>query len=592
LSRFTGATAFDLLVEHGYLVADRPGRSRFVTASLWREALGLEPDGSEEVEPWLNVNAAPDFGIGDDVLHAAGIARRVGDRKMEAHCLAEGLTRADRSRRWSDVLRLLSYPDPVPEAWTDEEVLGRVAAMALLLAPRLDEEMLLAIAGDSVRTVDKALGTRLLERAAGSSDPEVKLRAFYTLLDGLVESGMESDYERCLAGLRRLEEEGTGPAAGILDLLVARHERYRGRMEEAWAAASSATRYLQGTGLYQEMLAEQLLAVLRFGEEPDEAIARLERALANVDDPELEAQMLHNFVLMLGRRGRTESALEWSERGIRKLRDRGLSPPRVIGLRLRRAWSWVDLDRIEPARREAEVLLQRSTIRHQPRHVVTLLLILGTCDLYADGTDALRFFLDAWNELVATKVLEGEECRRLMLDAILDLHPGRPERTSQFVHSHETEITEPLPGDSLEVRTTNARSHAILRQLRGDLDRAVTVLEGELPFARQLTVPTAVARYLHHLARVRLARGRAAGLSQDLLAARTLLEEELVILPAPGHDYLRAQALFSLSQVLAALGDKQRAWEVVTGAIDLAQQIQSRRLLEECLQFRALDLKS
>ena len=95
------------------------------------------------------------------------------------------------------------------------------------------------------------------------------------------------------------------------------------------------------------------------------------------------------------------------------------------------------------------------------------------------------------------------------------------------------------------------------------------------------------ARYLHHLALVRLAQTQESENGTHAVAAIGLFRDEIGLLSGPGYGYYRTRALLSLSAAQGCLGSHQGAAESLRAAVALARQIRSLGLLAQCLEAQA-----
>jgi tetratricopeptide (TPR) repeat protein len=582
LAAFGEASHSLLLREHGYLVAEREARLRFVTANLFREAAAGAEKRSGEIDSWLNTHYVPDPDLVDEVLEACLRARRVGDMVRESSYLSVAFERADTQRRWQDALRLLAYSQPLPRTWTLDLVHQQVDTLLQILGSEWSRERLLVAVAMGRHTTGATFQVSLLEEAAGGSDPKATVAALLELAGRLADRPGDIACESHLKRLHELVGVSGGPPPGVLNFLEARRAIASGEAEAAARLAEKAAIALRGSGQLYESLNLQLLAVLQFSRDQAAAALTLHEAIATARDAEVSAQMRYNLAMMYNLMGKLELSAACADEGIREASD-GLSRLRLLGLRTWRAWAWADLDRIEPACEEARVLLKTSVARHSPKHVVMLRLLLGYCHLHrGSGSEAIQEVAQAWDDAShGSPAAQRWDSLRCLVDTLLDLEAW------DRVHEHGASISHSTEGNDPQAITTSARTNALVAQENGHLAEAAGLLEERLPMMPALENVHARARYFHHLGRVYLAQSLERPDAAAAERAAGSFQKAIDTLTQPGNGYYRARALFGLAEARRAAGDSGGASTSFDRAIALAREIRSRGLLAQCLQARA-----
>lgn len=582
LDRFAPHLRVEELVSHGYL-RRTDCRLEFVTRRLWEEASARRPAPGTGVDAWLVAQSRSEAGNIESTLSVCRAARRSQDTAAERALLCDALAAADRNRRWSDVLRLVSYPKNPPSAWT-EAAASRIAVRAAAnLGPGWTPDRVLSLIGTALMEVDRRLGLALLERCSRSADDYAAAAALVMLVVRHAEVTDGRMFDRYEAALRAViaRDPKTVPA-GALDYARARRAYADRRAGDAQAAAELAQRKLEGTGLMYEALSLQVLAALSFSRDPDAAVAYLERAALASDDPETRAQVGYNMALVHARSGRLDLAAACSERALQQAAGR-VSAGRETELRIRRAWDWAAADRAEAAKMEALALLESSTVRAMARHLNPARLLLAYCLLHlGKSREAVRLFALTWRESAGSPQPSPAQSLRFLIDALIDTEMVDVVR----IHGQEfTDLRGQLDGiDPLLAR----RAVAIAQQADGRAAEAVPVLRDGLDQARRLPDALDRVRYLHHLATLLITPSPAAAVAPA--AAREAIghfEEELGLLPSTGRGYYRALALLGRAVAERHAGRVSRARATLAQAITLSRDVASRQVLRRGLMIEA-----
>jgi hypothetical protein len=582
LERFSESSHLAELLDRAYLEVAKNARVRFLTRHLWQQARSQTVPCGDEVDAWLDAHALPDPANAEEVIASCLRAHHLGQAENEAAYLAQGLEDALERRRWTDVLRLCAYPGAPPVQWTREEVHAQARKLDSILGTSWSEERILYAAARSLLATGVPLGESILQEIAQRGSSEVSEMALIVLLGRASRTTDPEPYGSYLATLERAEDAGARIPAGTLDFYRAARALSTGRSAEAAALARLALDALEGSARIEESLSHQLLAILRFADEPNQAIASMTAAIEAARDPELEAQMRHNLAAMYHQQGSPDLAALCATRGIEGLQER-ISHGRLIGLRVRRMCAWVDLGRTELALREAESLLNSSAVRGLATQAITVKQALGECRLFRFLTpvaiiDIAQALLDAqekqFGELVAAAA-------RTLIDALLDLDSGDTARQWVDIVKLDTSRSDP------KTVTTAARAQALRAQLDERLSEASALLVAHRAAARRLTSIADAGRYVHHLGLVRLAQAKRSGVRADAVAAADLFAEEIGILKEPGYGYNRGRALLERSRALRAAGEPAAAAGVLDQAISLARSAECLGLLAMALRDRA-----
>jgi len=577
LQEFHSGTTLTDVKGHGFLVEDGPHRLQFVTRTFRQEALTHVPDRAADIDRCI-CQSEPDVERLDEVLHYCNLALRIGERSKAVAWLGQALSSADVQRRYNDIVRVLAFPDPVPARWTYSFVLRRIARLHSLLGPSWSEGRVFRIAGAGLRALSAEIGTKLLERAASGRDDSEALDALLLLADGAAKGSESPDFVRYRKSILR-HARGNKGAEGVLRSLEARILYSSGRTREARTLAHRASRLLRGSGLLHEALNLQLVAILESATDPMRAAKMMSDALAATTDPELTAQLRHNLALMYARAGMLREAAECADRGIHEVIGR-VSLTRLANLRIQRAWSWADLDRIDPAGREAQWLLPLAVVRFAPQRLIPVRLLVGFCDMFLGRSrEAVRQIAQAMAATDQGTVGLRWDCLRFFADAVLDFEAW------DLVAAYRERIPEPYDGNDALSRATTARTCALLLQEQKETVEARKVLERCLPVAQTLSFRLARARYFHHLGLVYAAEATGSGNPESARLASKLFEEELKALPGQGHGYYRIHALLSLGSILLR-DERMLAMHAYSQAVTLARRIQSPWLLARCLEAR------
>lgn len=580
LARFGDDISLQRLVDHGYLLQDKPNRLRFVTRRLWLELSSHDEPLALSIDRWLNERALPDLEDIDAVRHAGQVASRVGDQTRDLRLLAAALTSAYTRRSWKDVLKLIGYSTDPTDA--EDASADGLEALVTRLEGTLSPDRLRLMVGVSLTTVDPARGVGLLEQVAAGTDPDAASQALIILVDRVADQATAPDFGKYSQALVALVRAGANAPTGIVEFFEARHLMASGDSVGALSYAERAARGLKGSDGFFEALGLQLLGILRFTSSPKEAIAYLRSAIESAQDVELEAQLRHNLALLYGNAGPFHLGEECTDSYLRSKGHR-LSPARRIGLRTRRAWAWANLDRIDPAIREARALLSLSSVRLAPNRSIPLRLLLAYCHLLrgAAGT-ALGDTYSAWRDAINEAHRDIQvQCLRSLIDVVIDLEDW------DFISSHVTDFQEKLPSPNPVSRTTEIRASALLAQVDGRPRDALELLREHADEGRRLVERLSAARYLHQMG-VAAIQARSRTTDEDLgHVGAELFTEEMSILVTPGHGYYRGRALLELSRATLSVGDIERAFGALTEALVIARRIGSTGLLTDCLEVQA-----
>ncbi|MCK4306491.1 MAG: hypothetical protein KAY24_19775, partial [Candidatus Eisenbacteria sp.] len=582
LSHFCQPEHFDDLLGHGYLEPEGSARVRFVTQSLWCEAAATPCEQARQIDDWLNEHLTPNPNHTEEAISACNRARRMGDRLRESQHLAKALTQAEAEHRWDRIRQLLAYPGPELGTWTLDGLLQQVQILKNILGAAWSTGRILLVAGEGLMPVDGTLGLPLLERAARENDPHAAVGALCLLLDRAIRHKERESYQHYMDHLEQLEKASRCVPPGLLDFYRAQHAMASGRVEEAETLATQSAKSLRGSGDRHEGLSLQLLAILRFSQDPQIAIEAMCSALAAPQDRERSAQMRSNLTIMYSQVGDLEAGARCADDGIRELWGQ-VSPARLGGMRIHRAWTWAELDRIDEAVQEARKLLNLAVVRETRHHLIAVRLLLGFCHLHRSSrrvaiTETVRGWEEA--ERGSSSILKADSLRSL-IDVLLDLEAWDDVREYGSAMQLCTASTDDA------VLTTSIRARALPVQVEGKLGAAAELLESHQNIARGLSDRVASARYLHHLGVVRLAQANEGHGSPVAGEAAQLFREEIGILAEPGHGYYRGRALLALSLALDKAGDHQGASAALHQAVSLARRIKSLGLLAQALQARA-----
>lgn len=582
LARFYRRESLAKIRSHGYLIDDGDQRLRFVTKYLWRNVQGSSLPNVSDIDLWLNEAYQPDPDRVDEVLQACQIARRVGDTEKQRTWISEGLVRAETTRRWSAIRRLLAYPNKPPTSWNEDWILKQVTSIADLLGDDWSVSRVTALAGIAISPVDHKTGDLLLERAVAGSDPEARATALPWILDRLVGRKEDPAIDKYLDALRETDGDLKETYDGLVSYFLARRSIAGRDLEAARSHAETADKALRGTGVMQEAVNRQVLAILQFSDDPDRAISTLKSAFDAASDPETVAQIGINLSLACERSGRFPEAQETVGRALR-LGGETLSSARVVGLRIRGAWVSAYLDQLRDADDAARALIRSARVRMAARHLHPVRLLLGYCRLFEDpGDSALREICGALDELLKSDPIElRAEVIRHLIDAVIDLE----KYDSPLLRPEQVAV--PLPDHDRAMVTTHARARALVAQIEGKPESAEEILRVQLDAARSLDSWLPRARYLHHLAVVLLSPDLQASRPEAAAEAADLLDQEIEMLPKTGAGYVGANARMMLSKAHWIQGNKESAIDVIKAAAGQALEIGAKRVRSRCLNILA-----
>lgn len=580
LAAFGHGETLPALIDHGYLHFAGDHQIRLATRGFWRALEETEPERGEEIDGWLLRHHAPDPAHLESVWMECRRARRRGDREKEALYLASALPLAHSQRRWNDVLRLLAYPAEPEAVWTVETLRSRVAATAELVGSHLDPDWLLFAAAESVNMVDRALGGAMLNELAEIPKPGIAQRALTLLVGFVVHLPDSPEFRRYIARMR--QEVGRGLNPGLIDHYLARHAFATGDHETAVSMAERAASQLRSSGLIEEPLNLQVLAILRFQRDQQAGIAATRDALNSTKEPELIAQIACNLSRMYTEAGELEEAAECADDALRMLQGR-ISGARSWVLRIARAWCWAQLDRIALACREATALVSTPIQSDSLDDRMNVLSLLGFCLLHRGSrTASLRAITRAW---MIGRDGAPQDARSVVLSdligAILDL-----EAWEVIPELELGSVKPPAPDESMNDAVV-AQAKALLAQADGRLADAESILQDGRAAGGKIEAREYRARYSYHLGLVQLWQGARI---PDVAAARraeATLQEALAGLPARGFGYNRARILLAISEAQWNAGEAESAKSTLTRAIALARSLQCLGVLARCLEVRA-----
>jgi hypothetical protein len=251
----------------------------------------------------------------------------------------------------------------------------------------------------------------------------------------------------------------------------------------------------------------------------------------------------------------------------------------VVRVRCQRAWAWAHMDEIPAAGREADSLLQVALVQQTFGRLVYVLLLAGFLALHqGNSRSAIAHTARAWD--VFTNDLPPQPRPaglRYLVDCLLDL------RAWDLVREHGPSMVLPdLPGDTAAL-LASTRAEALRAQADGAHERARDLMLAQVDGARSYIAAIQVARYLHHLAMIRL------DLSSPEEARKAVVEfrEALDRFGPVGYGYFRARSLIGLAHAESLCGDRQAAYCSVDEAIAMSRKIGSRGSLASALEVRA-----
>lgn len=581
LQRFHSVADLDDLLDHGLLVHLDHTRLRFLTRALWEWASSGPKDRQADIDRWLHEHLLANPDRVDDSIDAAARARRLGDSVAESRYLARAMTRADRQRRWRDALRILAYPNAPPTRWSGTRIAQQAAKLGHMLNPEWTTDLLLVLAGTCLSSLHQELGITLLDRAAANSDSRGSAAALLVLADHWVNRPERTNFDRCLAALRSRSVVPGAVAPGTLDYFTARRRWIEDEPGQAARLAERADRDLRGSGILCEALNTQLLAILRFPSAPGEGLRTMKRALTQTWDPELRAQTQHNLALMYGQLGRPADAAACVDQGLRA-KSSEISYDRLLGLRIRRAWSWAGLDRIDQAYDAANALLASAAVRAAVRHLVPTRILIGHCLLHrGEEAQAVRVQVRTWLEASEKLPALGYQCLPYLIDALLAAEDWAT------VQAHGSQLDGLDSTGDPATALAAIRAHALVALADGRPLDALAALDENLSAARSLRTRTDAAGYLHQTAATLLRSAPGPAVRTTARRACRLFREEMEMLPRTGYTYYRARSLLGFSDALHHAGQHSESRRTLSRAIALARRAECRSLLKRGLERRA-----
>ncbi len=568
--RFLADRVLAELENRGLLLPPGEGRLAFVTQRLWRDAASKSRAATPGMSVWLleHYRTRPDDV--DGVIFKCSLARRVGDHETERRAVSTALLIAHQQRRWRDALRLITASTGSPETWTITAAEERLEAFRTVVGDAWSRERLAVLLGMALRAVSPEVSLLLLQSAAEGEDQEASFESRCILADLALRKGKDGEH-----AIGLLSKSQHPYAGGAVDFLQARHAYASSREAEAQALCGRAVRRLRGSRHWFEPLSLQLLAALKSVESPKAAIRALRSAVHSSHDPETAAQLRTNLALIYSQIGQPTLEEQCAEEGIREAVRDHATRGRIVGLRIRRAWSWADLGRIEAAKAEALDLLP--VVRFDPVNDVTVRGLLAFCHLHCGmQREALRAAAEAW--LLSTEVPGSLQdhiwCQ--YIDTLLDFEAW------DVVQAHGQELERTL---SAAGPNTRARLAALLKEAEGDPEAALAALRLAPAMTGARDVLT-VARYLHQLGRLSLAIAVKRKNTEAALRAAAVFEDELLTFPRQGYGYYRGRARLDLAKASRAAGELAVASQQIDQAIALARRFRCLGLLTDCLEFR------
>ncbi len=604
LDRFDRRDQLKVLLDDGFLAPARNHRLAFATRDLWRACFepadtaraahpadtareladpACEPhpaaDESRQVDVWLNAHAPVEPEDVASALHAARRARRLDTPDIESRHLTAALEHAETARTWGAVPPLLAYPDQAPLRWTAAQALARLERLAERLPTDWDVERLALMAGIALPFGDRADAAALIDRACRSRRPRVRAEARTLRAEQALRQNDDAAFREHISELEQLARPDDAYAQGVLDHLMGSAARRAGDRAAAERHLAAAAERLKPIDPVRHVQSLQLLAIVRFAQDPSRGAAALEEALRANPGPESEAQLRANLSIMYSQMGRDTDAARCVEEGLERLRDR-VSPGRLVNLRLQRAWSWAETDRVELALRDVTDLLQLSTVRRSLMLRVGARMLLGNChlQLYSSNT-ALTESARAWIDVLENRLAgAASDCLTQLLDVVLDIGAW------DLVRDFGRELLDAPKGMVPLSPFAAARLRAIRAQLERRPVAAAGLLEERLDEARRLSDLASGARYLHHAGLVQLQQAETIGDAEPARRAQELFEEALLRLGPEGRSYVRGRFWLALARARRRTGDDAGAEEALERAGGLARSSGSKGLLVDCLE--------
>lgn len=591
VQRFAAERDLEGLVDHGYLLPTDTGRLAFVTSALWGEVVSLPHPTSDEIDRWLHEHLEPDPRNIGETLRACDRARRQGDPDRERQRLIAAYQAARDERRWHDFRRLFARPDLMPVEVDLAWARGQARRLAGFLGEGWHPAKLLFDFGCSLMSQNPLQGAVILEAVARGDHAPASTVAMVRLLESALNRGDEAALQHYLAELAERERTGKAPPVpGVLDYYRALHALTRGAEEETERYARPAAEKLSGSGVLQEGLVLQMMAVRAFERDPQRGIALMRAALDRTQEWERQAQIRRNLCSMYQRIGDETSAVTCADEGIARLRDR-ITPARYATLHLRRAWSWWSLGRHAEATRSARDLLELGVVRRNGMLNTGARLLLGHGHLHHRSSPvAISEIARAWSESSSGCPIHlRSDALACLCDALLDLEAWETVRD----HGASLEMTEGR--ENAQVRLATARADAMRAQAAAKPREAVRIIEGAAQAAVEVVSRVLRSRYCHHLGCARLASAlTSVGERREFAAAAAeALDKAIAVLPADCYVYYRGRSRQRLAQAHALLGRNDRAGELLTETIASARAAECQGLLKDCLrQKSALSLES
>ena len=247
-------------------------------------------------------------------------------------------------------------------------------------------QLLLEVA-EAFAPVAAEVAHQILQELAEGDDLEVALGAQLTRFGRVCARRDERASAQGLERLRALVAGRDKWMGGYLDWALATHAFYAGRMEEAGTHAGRAAASLAGHDSLRAGLCVQILAIVRFQEDPREGMRLLEEAERSLPEPDDKSRACSNLANMCQMQDDLAGALAAIERGV----DAQAHDPAsswALALRGRRTWVLLEMGRVDDALTGARRLLEFWGLRQLPTQYAIVLLAAGVSLHYRDRSRA------------------------------------------------------------------------------------------------------------------------------------------------------------------------------------------------------------